>query len=261
MRSLAFITVLVATTALGQWEVPVPLVLTGPSAADAQVLGLAHPLQADAAMSVDAARTSAATYTSAVGPVYSASLVPPASSYAAGMVITLVPQNDCVPTAQIDVDGLGPRDIVEQGGLPLDTADLKAGVPVRMVYDGARFVLLGSTYIPCPAGYSVGGRTFCIEDSVSAVTTFYQAVDQCTARNARLCGYNEWVLACERVPGFLATVVDYEWIDDAANNLTDAKIIGNGGDGSTGTTLEIGCRRGGSSAPTLTWRFRCCRTR
>lgn len=260
MRALAFIFLLSAPVAFGQWEVPVPLVLTG-TASDAQVLGLAHPMQVDAAVSVDAARKNTTTYTSASGAVYSATLVPPATAYAAGMVLTVVPQTDALPPALIDVDGLGPRDIVKQGGVPLDTADLKAGVPARMVYDGTRFVLLGSTYIPCPAGYSVGGRTFCIEDSVSAVSTFYQAVDQCTARNARLCGYNEWVLACERVPGFLATVVDYEWIDDAANNLTDAKIIGNGGDGSTGTTLEIGCRRGGSSAPTLTWRFRCCRTR
>jgi len=243
-----------------QWELPVKVVLNGVDASDRQVTGLADPIAPDAAVSADAARTNAVNRGSGSGTIMAVQLAPAPTGYTAGMLLTLTPSEDSSPETRIDVNGLGEREIVKQGGLPLDTADLKSGVPARLIYDGTRFVIISSAYVPCPTGYTAGGRHFCVEDSLAGAATFFGAMNACTARNARLCSYNEWVQACERLPDFFGTVVDYEWVDDATNNTSDAKIIGNGYDGA-GTTVELGCRRGTTSLPTFSRGYRCCKNR
>jgi hypothetical protein len=262
MRCLAAIAcslLLVLCTA--QWSVPVPLVLNGTTDADRQVTGLADPLTTDAAVSVNAARNNATTYAEATGTdVLLATLVPAPSAYSTGMVLHILPSNANSAQAQIDVNGLGARAILKQGGLALDSADLAPGVPVRMVYDGTAFLLLGNSYLPCKAGYTTVSRQSCIEDSSHAEISFYAAAQACASRGARLCTYSEWTFGCRAIPGFLGTVTNYEWIDHAANNTSDAKRIGYGSDGQS-TISEFGCTNGGTAAPTTPARYRCCTNR
>jgi hypothetical protein len=56
-------------------------------------------------------------------------------------------------------------------------------------------------------------------------------------------------------------VLNYEWVDHAANNSSNAKRVGRGSDGNTGDDLGIGCTHGHHAAPTAQTRFRCCMTR
>ena len=243
-----------------QLESATRLVLTGPDPEQRQVEGLAYPSSGDAAVSVDAARNQASTFVEVDGSaVLEGDLSPAPSEYTAGMVVTMVLTQSNSGAATVNLNGLGPRSLLKHGRLPLDSADLAPGVPVRMAYDGEAFRVLSSTYLPCRKGYSIGAREYCIEDSSRADTTFLAALQLCRSKDARLCTYAEWVHACQSNPGFIGTVLDYEWVDSAANNANGAKLVGNGGDGTPGSPVGINCGHGGqASISNGRGRYRCC---
>jgi len=246
---------------VAQWDVPVRIELTGSQPADRQVLGLADPAVLDAGTSAEAVRSNAVSYTTTQGSaVLTGALIPAPQAYVAGMVVSVLPDEANESGAQIDLNGLGPRAIMKTGGLPLDSADLIPGSPVRLVYDGDNFIVLGPVYLPCPAGYHVGSREYCIEDSSRAAVNFYQATAACINSGARLCSFSEWIHACRKDPGFITTVSDYEWVDQASNHDTDAKRVGYGENEVT-LEMEFGCNRGGTGAPTNPSNFRCCTNR
>ncbi|MBK7384333.1 MAG: hypothetical protein IPI81_13555 [Flavobacteriales bacterium] len=255
-------TLVLALSASAQLDVPARVVMVGTAPEDRQVIGLSAPLSNGSAVSVDAARNSAVSFTPVTGGAVLAGILTPApTAYVVGMVVSVVPSTANADSAQLDLNGLGPRPIHKAGDLPLDSADLWPGVPARMVYDGTAFRMLSTTYLPCPAGYHAGGREFCIEDSVRADTTFLVAVHECRTLDSRLCSYAEWVHACRSEPSFLGTVLDAEWVDSAANDQDGAKRVGYGGDGST-LDPEFGCNRGSwAHIATGKARYRCCRNR
>ena len=250
---------LLAGALSAQWNIPVRVVLDGSEAADRQVLGLADPSQPDAAISADAVRAGVVNRAVSTGSTtLVADLDPAPAGYLPGMVVTVFADSANRPGARIDLNGLGPQDIVKAGGLPLDSADLLPGIPARLIHDGSVFRLLTGTTLPCPPSYHVGGREFCVADSSDEAVTFYEAINACVDRGARLCRYAEWLHACLHDPAFIGTVLDYEWVDDAANNVDNAKRIGNGGDGLNGTIPGINCRHGGTTVVTNQHRYRCC---
>lgn len=245
-----------------QLIVPGPLVLNGTNANERQITGLADPLTGDAAISVDAIRTNSTTYTTVNGTIFlNGTLVPAPVNYSAGMLVTIVPTTANYSNAQLELNGLGPQAIVKAGGLPLDSADLEAGTPARLIHDGARFVVLTSTTLPCRTGFHVGSREFCIEDSSRSELTFLEAMTTCKNLGARLCKNSEWAHSCLKDPGFIGTVLNYEWVDDAANNINGTKKVGNGGNGETGTIPGIDCKHGYFGVPTDSVRSRCCMNR
>lgn len=255
---MLFLLATASSSSLAQWDVPARVVLSGATEADRQVLGLAAPQEASAAMSVDAVRDQCVTYATVIGTTLLAgALAPPPTAYSPGMIVTIVPAETNAPGAQLDLNGLGAQPMVKAGGLPLDSADLPAGVPARLIYDGSRFHLVGEAFIPCPAGFHVGGREYCIEDSSRSDTTFYWAARRCRDSNARLCTFSEWTHACRSDSSFFFTILDFEWIDSGANDTNDAKTVGNGGDGLGGPSF-ISCEHGGTALPTVNRRYRCC---
>jgi hypothetical protein len=244
-----------------QWDVPVRIELEGNDAGDRQVLGLAPPLSSDAAVSVDAARSLTTTYAVATGSeVLTVQLTPSLTTYTTGMLITIIPQDTVSAGVQLNVDGLGPRLIRKAGGLTLSSGDLAQGAPVRLVFDGQDFLVITAVPLPCPAGYHIGSREYCIEDSSRAAQTFFAANVICRDQSARLCTYSEWISTCRRDPGFLPTVTGFEWVDSAANSANDAKHVGDGEDGAGGP-WGISCEHGGTTLPTTLTRFRCCKNR
>jgi len=248
---------------VAQWDVPVRIVLDGPGAASRQVTGLADPIAPDAAMSVDAVRSSVVGYAVASGTAaLTAELFPAPAAYTVGMVVNIVPSQASGRAASLELNGLGPVPIVKGGSLPLENGDLAPGVPARMVYDGARFVMLSSVLRPCPEGSYAVNRSFCIERSSSGPSGFFPAVLACGTRNARLCSLNEWAYACESGASFLGTVQDLEWIDSAGNNPTQAKALGTGWkDRPSEATTDFSCTYGNSVASDSQLRYRCCMNR
>ncbi len=256
-RSLAFVIGMISFCAQAQLEVPSRLALDGPNATDRQVTGLDDPISEDAGMSLNAARNGSSSTAYASGAeVLIAALDPPLSAYGVGLLISLIPDAPNAAGAQLDLNGLGPRPILKWGAVPLDSADLIPGAPFRVVYDGVAFQLLGQVTLPCPDGFSAVTSRLCIMDNSLAPVSFFAATNVCGAMNARLCSFSEWAYACRSKPAFLATVLELEWVDDAANSDTNAKNVG-----VDSTTLEFGCEFGANSLAVNPGRFRCCKTR
>lgn len=263
MRSAAFLLLMiVALATAGQWDLPVQLMLDGSDDAARQVTGLAPPESLDAAVSLEAARRLAVSYATVSGQaVLSGTLVPAPVSYTTGMLVTITPLQTNATDPQLNLNGLGAAPLVRQDGLPLLAGELPAGVPVRSVFDGTAFRILGSVRLPCPDGYTIGSRDFCIADTSQAPQTFFLANVTCADQQARLCTVSEWVSMCETVPEFFTSVSAAEWIDHAANFSNYAKVIGYGTDGVDNVALDWGCRFGLYDPPTAINRFRCCISR
>ena len=254
----AFLSLFLPMAALCQLELPVPVVLSGSENADRQVRGLGDPLLPSGAVSVDAARTSVVARTTTTGStVLIGGLTPPATFYSIGMLLTVVPTEANAAGPTLDIDNIGPRPILKYGQVPLDSADLRAGVPVRVVYNGSAFLLLNTTSRPCPSTMHPGSAIHCISDSAIGIGTFFEAVSNCASRGQRLCSYGEWIGACRRDPAFIATVISPEWVDDGANSGSDAKVVGGGSDGQV-VVPGLACNYGSSVLSTLTSQYRCC---
>lgn len=262
MRNCFFVVSwLLCISAFGQLEVTTELEFDGALPSDRQVTGLADPNGSDAAVSLAAARATATTFATATGTTtLAAQLSPTPGGYSVGMSVTIVPAESNHANASLDLNGLGERPIVKFGQVPLDSADMQKDVPARLVYDGTRFHLLNNTYRPCPSGFYAASSGYCIEDSSSVGSTFYEAISACMAKGARLCGYAEWTNACRTNASFINSVTDGEWVDDAANSGSDAKVVGAGW--ATAEPLPgFACNYGFTFVPTTIKRSRCCYSR
>lgn len=262
MRTTTTCAVLFITVAaFGQLDLPGKIVLDGAQPSDRQITGLGIPTSSDAGVSVEAARATTMSYAQAFGTSdITASLTPAPGAYATGMMVTLTPLMTNDAGCSLDLNGLGARPVVKFGQLPLDSADMRAGVPVRLVYDGTNFLLLNDNALPCKTGYSAYSSSTCIADSSLMAQTFYNAVVACATTGARLCTLAEWANACRVHAPFILTVSDYEWVDDGANNSNDAKTAGAGWETET-PIVGFRCNLGLSQLPTLLHRFRCCTSR
>jgi hypothetical protein len=130
-----------------------------------------------------------------------------------------------------------------------------------MAFDGERFVVLDALPIPCPPGFSTLSRGTCIADSTSGMANFFEANLACRAQGGRLCTFGEWVAACQKDPGFFATVPVAEWVDHAANSTNSAKFVGYGDNGFN-VIGGSGCTFGGwTQADTGNQAIRCCKDR
>jgi hypothetical protein len=248
--------------ASAQWEVPVRLELTGPAAGQRQVIGLAAPSATDAAVSLEALRSQAANRTEVSGvEVLTGELHPAPTAWQVGMIVSIVPTTAHAAAPLLALNGSPPLPIVDALGTPLPANTLRPGVPVRLLFDGSRFVLAGSAGTSCPANYTASAARLCIADSSAPAMTFYEANLHCHQQGARLCTMGEWSAACRTIPGFFATVPEAEWVDHAANLTETAKYMGHGQDGQNPATGQ-GCDFGGyAPAATGQFRVRCCMDR
>jgi hypothetical protein len=240
-----------------QFDVPVPLQLVGADPDQRQVTGLGFPVDNSAGVSLEVARSRALlTGISSGQSVLSIELEPALTQLAAGMELTLIPGqvHDAAPS--VLVNGAGPFDLVNSGGLPLDSAELPVGIPTRMVFDGTRFRLITGSSRPCAAGYRASTHTLCIQDSSFAAVNFRAAANGCASLGGKLCSINEWVVSCHRLPGFIGSVVELEWVDHASNSQTQGKLVG-----VDRVTQAIGCDFGDTDDLSSLHRYRCCTNR
>jgi hypothetical protein len=254
MRTCLMVLLIAPLGAWAQWNVPVPIVLEGTSAADRQVKDLSLPAEQDHGANAASVRSQSTTYAVAQGvDNLTAALVPTATAYTAGMLLSITPSSTNTGASTLNIDGLGAMPILKFTNLPLDSADLRAGVPTLIVFDGAAFQLISPTGIACPPGFLDVSRDVCVEAVPYGPANWYNAVSQCSARGLRLCGWADWFRGCSMPGGFVNSIVEYEWVDSAANDNNHGKRVGL----ETGTT-NPDCFGGGTQIPLGMNNFRCC---
>lgn len=247
--------VLLASVCSAQWQVPTSLVLDGVDNTDRQVKGLGAPEGGSHGVAVASDRSSTTNFAIATGTdVLSISLVPALSAYSPGMRITFVPSEVNSGDATISATGLIAVPLRKNINVPLDSGDLRPGIPVQVIYDGATFQITSQIYPGCPPGYVPVGSSSCVEEADHGPANWYSAVSACANQGKRLCGFAEWIQACSQSTGSIFdSITDYEWVDEASNNANDAKTMG-----INATTLLPDCQAGGTREPLTMLRYRCC---
>ncbi len=237
-----------------QWTVPTTVELDGNTGSDRQVHGLAAPLTPTDGSNVEADRSATVSMADAVGVNDLAlSLTPAPATLVPGMRLIIRPATANTGAVTLDVNGLGARAVLKNVNAPLDSADLRPGSPVQLVFDGTAFQVATQLYPACPPGMKAVGRTVCVEATSRAPANWYSAGSLCANDGLRLCGFADWIQACLQADNIFSTILDYEWVDEAANSTNLAKLMG-----INEATLTPDCRAGGHRVPTSPQRFRCC---
>jgi len=239
-----------------QFEIDEPILMSSPNEEDRQVKGLGYPEESDNAMSAIIILNASIMYDEATGSdQILIDLDPAISSYSAGLLITFSPDISNSGPATLDVNGNGPVSIKKNIDQELDSADLRPNIPVTIIHDGNNFQLIGQYSNSCPEGYLEMTREFCIEAQPQIQASFWIAVQTCSAAGARLCSFGEWHYACRTDQDFFNSIIDFEWIDHAANHNDRAKRIGIDLSGNTD------CYSGGHQLPQAINNYRCCYTK
>ncbi|MBK6629014.1 MAG: hypothetical protein IPG35_15705 [Flavobacteriales bacterium] len=242
-----------------QWDVPVRIALSSDSAADRRATGLAAPAHGSDGLAAGLERTHALTWLSATG---TDSLVaawptiglPVAAEHPR---ITLLPDTSNHGPVTLTLPGTGAVPIVKYATELLDSADLQAGIPIDLVYDGAAWQVISPLPRPCPPGMFPASRDVCMERLPTPSSNFFSAANGCANRQRRMCTFGEWIAACTMPNGILlGSIVDYEWVDHAANSGNDAKSIGLNND-----TFVPDCYSGSTRVPLTVLSYRCCADR
>ncbi|MBK7271096.1 MAG: hypothetical protein IPI07_16815 [Flavobacteriales bacterium] len=88
-----------------------------------------------------------------------------------GQRITFVPDSANPGPVTIALDGLPAVPVVKYVNEPLDSADLRPGIPVDAIFDGAAFQVITQLPRTCPVGTLLVSRNACIETTPSAPST------------------------------------------------------------------------------------------
>ena len=256
MRGTAVILFLFSSLlGFGQVESNVPLNMSGASDAERQVKQLADPLAPNQAVNAQTVQKGTLVYAQASGSNnLVVSLTPAPAAYTPGMIVNFKASNANSGAVTLDVNGLGPVSVKKAVNDNLDSADIVQDLLVSVIYDGANFQVLSGLPRKCPSGFVSVNQDYCIEINDHDTLTFFQAVVTCGDMNARLCSMSEWYFACQDPSlGLNNMLNNYEWVDEAANNVDKAKVMG------LDLTGVPGCMYGYNYSPGSNYKsFRCC---
>ncbi len=259
-RALALaLSLLPVSLTRGQWDLPVRLELAGDSVVDRHITGLAAPLEATDGAAAVVLREQQATWVHAHGVNALTGDWPQVPLPLAGdhPLITVVPDSTNTGPVTLSLPGTGAVPVVKYATAPLDSADLTAGLPVDLAFDGTAWQVISPLPRPCPPGMFPASRDVCIERQPTDSANFYAAANGCANRQRRMCTFGEWIAACTMPNGILLnSIVDYEWVDHAANSGNDAKSIG-----LNNNTFLPDCLSGGTRVPLTVLSYRCCSDR
>lgn len=123
-----------------------------------------------------------------------------------------------------------------RGSLNFNEIPLDSGVFISAIFDGNQFIVLNKIGRKCPNGFIDVDNNFCIEINEGPIVDFWTAVDSCGNKDAKICNWGQWYIACKKLGTSLNDMTNnWEWIDSphnymSANQLkTWIKISGNSG--------------------------------
>ncbi|HRH38605.1 MAG TPA: hypothetical protein PK760_09680, partial [Flavobacteriales bacterium] len=146
------------------------------------------------------------------------------------------------------VDGLPPADLLRPDGAPIAVGQVQQGEVCEVMYAAGHFILISSPDVGCPTGFVRINDHYCMEATSSAATTFYEAVDICALKGAKLCTWDEYQAGCYwHEPEFVNLHIDWEWINDTSNHTHGADQV-----------ARTTCRGIRTRLVTIPARTRCC---
>lgn len=228
--SLTPLLILVLVTVHGQVTVDVPLSLTGPSE-QRFVSGVAVPNDPSAAITVEASLLGTAHWAEASvnGSVITLLPAAPLTSYHDGLLLRFLAPAAVHGPSSLACTGLPALAIVRPDGMEPARGQIRQSAVMEVVLAGGRWILLNAPQRGCPTGTVAIGDALCMEAADAPNSFFYAAADRCAARGGRLCGWDEFYVACTQHAAEMTGLLDaWEWIDDSSNHANSAVQVGLG---------------------------------
>lgn len=213
-----------------QVTIDVPVLLTGPEE-QRTISGLAAPTEPSSAITVEASVLGTANWAEAsiLGPVISLQPVAPLTSYHDGILLRFLSPADVLGPSSLACNGLPALPVVRPDGLEPARGQIRQGAVIEIVLAGDRWILINAPERGCPAGTVAIGDRLCMEATDAPNLFYYPAAERCTALGGRLCGWDEFYLACTQHAGEMTGLLDaWEWIDDSSNHANSAVQVGFG---------------------------------
>ncbi len=257
MKTLFIILLLTGFNCKSQLEVNDTLILTGQSNSSRILDGLSSSDAIDAAVdakSIVESRLIYANVSNSSANQIDLTLTPTISQYSIGLRINFFSPITANDSVLISIDGLNHVALLHNDGRSIDSLEIVSGMVVSAIYDGTNFLVLSQTAKLCPTGFLSVNDYFCIEQDENSVATFWDANVDCGDRNARLCSWSEWYLACVKLGGNLTNMTNNQEYVDSSQNYSNsissscwAKQVGDGG-----------CQENERSDPYNLRSYRCC---
>lgn len=220
---------LASVCALAQVHLDKPLRLLSPQDSLRRIDGLAYPSEPSSLITLGTAQQASTNWYAVTGgtSIVQLSGSPQANGYANGMLIRWMPQTARAGTVKVNVDGQGARGVYRSDGLPVSDGQVSAGQVVEMIYMDTAFFIMGRSITDCPPGYLRVSDEFCIQKNDTLSVSIFSALEHCSARGARLCTWDEYVMACTVQGAQLSGLFDdWEWIDDTSDHTHTADQVG-----------------------------------
>ncbi len=159
---------------------------------------------------------------SATGDSISLTIYPQISTLEAGVTLNFISPLTNDDAVRIVINGIsGTYNLYKKATHELDTADLRGGQMVSIVYDGTNFQVISQLNKSCPNGFVEVTREYCIQQNENAPVYFWEAINNCGKQNARVCNWGEWYYACylSAQLGINGMLGNWEWADGGGNSL------------------------------------------
>lgn len=169
-----------------------------------------------------------------------------------GMLINIRISNYNTSAVSLTINGSSPYSVLNNLSMNIDSAQFKPGLIVNMIYDGLSFICISKLNQPCKKGFVSVNDEFCIDSLPREINSFYPAVNNCGNLNSMLCTWNQWYIACQDSlnNGSRGYLTNFEWVNDAGNNGSDAKVAGYEDEAPFN---GYGCKKSYSLLPTKTF--------
>ncbi|MBK8339009.1 MAG: hypothetical protein IPK99_02900 [Flavobacteriales bacterium] len=229
MKILTALSLTLATGACAQVSVDKPVQFTAADPAQRQVSGLGSPTQEDALIDLHTARIGSVHWAQAGGTAaaISLSMTPAAGAYRDGLRLRFIPAIANGATVTLNVDGLGAVPLVGPEGIAPPVGLLAPGRVAEVIYSDSVFTISARTTHGCPVGFLQANDRLCIQESEGANVSIFTAVQQCTAKGAAVCSWDEYIHACTLLSGQLTNLFnDWEWIDGTSDHTHTANQAG-----------------------------------
>ena len=228
MRNLLLFISLLSVPLYGQVAVDVPIDFIG-DVEQRGIDGLALPIAADAAITVEASLLGVANWAEATVVTNVITLQPtvPISAYRDGQLLRFIAPMNVFGVVTLACDGLVPAPLVRPDGVWPARGQIRSGVICEVLFADGRWILMNAPELGCPHGTIAANAHLCIEVYGQQNLLFYPASDRCLQMGGRLCKWWEYHAACTLLNADLNGMgASWEWIDDTQNHAHTAVIVG-----------------------------------
>ncbi len=152
----------------------------------------------------------------------------------------------------ISINNQGNFNIVKPDLTALSANEITIGQIIDIIFNGSEFQMLYNTVNPnCLDGYAEVNENLCIELNSHAPLNWFEAVEYCMEKEARLCNWAEFGAACDILTGNGDFNSAWEWTRTTGDHHRGARIVGNNTCNNANYQQTL----------TTTARFRCCKTK